>query len=89
MKTQALSALETLKGRLAEAGLSFKDVTFLRAYVVPEADGSVDRTGWGEAYTTFFNNKEQPHKPARTTIAVHSLPRPNWKIEIDVIAAEP
>jgi enamine deaminase RidA (YjgF/YER057c/UK114 family) len=89
MKTQALSALDTLKTRLAEAGLGFKDVTFLRAYVVPEADGSVDRTGWGEAYTTYFNNKDQPHKPARTTIAVHSLPRPDWKIEIDVIAAAP
>lgn len=89
MKTQALSALDTLKTRLAEAGLSFKDVTFLRAYVVPEADGSVDRNGWGEAYTTYFNNKDQPHKPARTTIAVHSLPRPDWKIEIDVIAAGP
>jgi enamine deaminase RidA (YjgF/YER057c/UK114 family) len=89
MKTQALSALEVLKGRLAEAGMTFKDVTFLRAYVVPEADGSIDRAGWGEAYTTFFNNKEQPHKPARTTIAVHSLPRAEWKIEIDVIAAAP
>ncbi len=89
MKTQALSALETLKTRMAEAGVSFKDVTFLRAYVVPEADGTIDRAGWGEAYTTFFNNPGQPHKPARTTIAVHSLPRPDWKIEIDVIAAVP
>jgi enamine deaminase RidA (YjgF/YER057c/UK114 family) len=89
MKTQALSALATLKDRLAEAGLGFKDVTFLRAYVVPEADGTVDRAGWGEAYTTYFNNKEQPLKPARTTIAVHSLPNPAWKIEIDVIAAAP
>jgi len=89
MKTQALSALETVKTRLAAAGMSFKDVTFLRAYIVPEADGSLDRAGWGEAYTTFFNNPGQPHKPARTTIAVHSLPNPAWKIEIDVIAAAP
>jgi len=89
LKTQALSALERVKLRLAEAGLAMKDVAFLRAYVVPDADGSFDRKGWGEAYTTYFNNPGQPHKPARTTIAVHSLPRPNWKIEIDVIAVAP
>lgn len=89
LKTQALSALERIKLRLAEAGLGMKDVAFLRAYVVPDADGSFDRKGWGEAYTTYFNNPGQSHKPARTTIAVHSLPRPNWKIEIDVIAVAP
>lgn len=89
MKTQALSALDTLQKRLAAAGLTFKDVVFLRAYVVPEADGSVDRQGWAEAYTQYFNNPQQPHKPARTTIAVLSLPRPDLKIEIDVIAVKP
>ena len=88
MKTQALSALDTLQKRLAAAGLTFKDVVFLRAYVVPEADGSVDRKGWTEAYTQYFNNPQQPHKPARTTIAVLSLPRPDLKIEIDVIAVK-
>ena len=88
MKTQALSALDTLHKRLAAAGLTFKDVVFLRAYVVPEADGSVDRQGWTEAYTQYFNNPQQPHKPARTTIAVLSLPRPDLKIEIDVFAVK-
>jgi enamine deaminase RidA (YjgF/YER057c/UK114 family) len=88
MKAQALSALEVLQKRLAAAGSSFKDVVFLRAYVVPEADGSVDRQGWTQAYTQFFNNPRQPHKPARTTIAVLSLPRPDLKIEIDVIAVK-
>lgn len=88
MKTQALSALDTLQKRLAAAGLTFKDVVFLRAYVVPEADGSVDRQGWADAYTQYFNNPKQPHKPARTTIAVLSLPRPDLKIEIDVIAVK-
>jgi enamine deaminase RidA (YjgF/YER057c/UK114 family) len=89
MKAQALSALEILKGRLAEAGLSYKDVVFLRAYVVPNPDGSVDRAGWTEAYNTYFNNPTQPHKPARTTIPVLSLPRAEWKIELDVIAVAP
>jgi enamine deaminase RidA (YjgF/YER057c/UK114 family) len=88
MKTQALSALDTLQKRLAVAGLTFKDVVFLRAYVVPEADGSVDRQGWTQAYSQYFNNPQQPHKPARTTIAVLSLPRPDLKIEIDVVAVK-
>jgi enamine deaminase RidA (YjgF/YER057c/UK114 family) len=86
VKTQALSALETLKKRMEQAGVSFKDVVFLRAFVVPEADGKVDREGWTAAYTQYFNNPAQPHKPARTTIAVHSLPQPQYKIEIDVVA---
>jgi enamine deaminase RidA (YjgF/YER057c/UK114 family) len=87
MKTQALSAMETLEKRLTAAGYSFKDVTFLRAYLVSEGT-NIDRAGWGEAYNKYFNNATQPQKPARTSIAVHSLPG-NWKIEIDVIAVKP
>lgn len=87
LKTQALAAFETLNRRLSEAGLSFKDVVFLRAYVAPEADGTFDRKGWGEAYNQYFNNPQNPHKPARTTISIKSLPRVGAKIELDVIAA--
>ena len=86
LKTQALSALDIVKGRLAEAGMNFKDVTFLRAYVVPDAEKGIDWKGWGEAYGTYFNNATNPHKPARTTFAVKSLPKPGANIEIDVIA---
>lgn len=89
MQAQAVSTLESLEQRLAKAGLSFKDVVFLRAYVVPNKDGSVDRTGWTAAYGQYFNNASQPHKPARTTIPVQSLPNPQWRIAIDVIAASP
>ncbi len=87
MKEQSLSALAKLKATLEAAGVGFKDVIFLRAYITVEADGSLDRAGWSEAYHTCFNFPGQPHKVARTTIAVHSLPRPECKIEIDVIAA--
>ncbi len=89
LRAQALSTLATLEERLAKAGLSFKDVVFLRAYVVPDKDGRIDRAGWSEAYGQYFNNASQPHKPARTTIAVQSLPNPDWKIAIDVVAASP
>ncbi len=89
IEAQAVSTLKSLEERLAKAGLSFADVVFLRAYVVPNADGSVDRTGWTAAYGRYFNNASQPHKPARTTIPVQSLPNPDWKIAIDVIAVAP
>ena len=88
MKTQALSALESLAGHLAEAGVGFKDVVFLRAYV-PSADGKFDLAGWQEAYATFFNTPVQPHKSARTTIAIQALPNPAWKISIDAVAVVP
>jgi enamine deaminase RidA (YjgF/YER057c/UK114 family) len=88
MKTQALSALESLRTSLAEAGAGFKDVVFLRAYV-PRADGKFDLAGWQEAYGTFFNTPQQPHKSARTTIAVQALPNPAWKIALDAIAVVP
>jgi enamine deaminase RidA (YjgF/YER057c/UK114 family) len=85
MKTQALSALESLRSSLAEAGAGFKDVVFLRAYV-PSSDGKFDLAGWQDAYATFFNTAQQPHKTARTTIAVQALPNPAWKIAIDAVA---
>ena len=62
---------------------------FLRLYIVPEKDGSVDRNARDEAYATFFNNSKNPHKPARTTISVSALPMPNWKIAMDAVAAAP
>jgi enamine deaminase RidA (YjgF/YER057c/UK114 family) len=88
MKSQALSALESLRSRLAEAGARFKDVVFLRAYV-PSTDGKFDLMGWQQAYATFFNTPQQPHKSARTTIAVQALPNPAWKIAMDAIAVVP
>ncbi|MEJ0040317.1 MAG: Rid family hydrolase [Gammaproteobacteria bacterium] len=89
LKTQALSALETLGKRLQKAGVGFKDVVFLRAHIVPDANGKVDREAWAAAYNQYFNNPAQPHKPARTTVAAYSLPRPQYQIEIDVIALAP
>jgi enamine deaminase RidA (YjgF/YER057c/UK114 family) len=61
----------------------------LRAYVVPSADGNFDHAGWSAAYGQYFNNPMQPHKPARTTIPVTSLPSPEWNIVIDVVAVAP
>ncbi len=87
LEAQAVASLELIKTRLAAEGMGMEDVVFLRAYVVPNPDGSTDRAGWSAAYSKYFGTAEQPNKPARTTISVHSLPRPEMKIEIDVVAA--
>jgi len=89
LKAQAVSAFESLGERLKAAGLGFKDVVFLRLYIVPEKDGSVDRKARDEAYALFFNNAKNPHKPARTTISVSALPFANWKIAMDAVAVAP
>ena len=87
VEAQATAALATLKERMAAQGLGFEDVVFLRAYVVPGPDGNIDRAGWSAAYGRHFGTPQQPNKPARTTIAVQSLPQPGYRIEIDVVAA--
>jgi enamine deaminase RidA (YjgF/YER057c/UK114 family) len=89
MKTQALSTLESLKSHLAEAGASFRDVVFLRAYLVPVADGSVDRDGWNAAYTTFFNNPGQPHKPGAGHDSSLFAAEVRFEVGIDLIAVVP
>lgn len=89
LRAQAVSAFEALGEQLTAAGLGFKDVVLLRLYVVPEKDGTVDRKGRDEAYGMFFNNAKNPHKPARTTVSVVGLSRPEWKIEIDAVAVAP
>jgi len=38
-----------LKDNITTAGLTLKEVMFVRAYLVPGADGKVDYAGWNEA----------------------------------------
>ena len=85
MKGQAALTLQRLRTNLQDAGLSFEDVAFARAYLAPGADGKVDYEGWNAAWDEVFNNPAKPVevKPARTTVAVPLLGRPGTLIEID------
>ncbi|MCX6937184.1 MAG: RidA family protein [Verrucomicrobia bacterium] len=86
MHDQGVTALLTLRNRLASAGLKPSDVVQLRAYpVVGEAfRKNIDL--WNEAYGRFFNHaKLNPQKPARTSFPVSTLPQ-KALIEIEVIA---
>jgi enamine deaminase RidA (YjgF/YER057c/UK114 family) len=88
-KTQTISALTSIKGVLAEQGLTMGDVVSMHVFVVgdPAKDGKMDFAGMMEGYTQFFGTKEQPNKPSRTTVQVSSLVGPGQLVEIEVVAA--
>ena len=90
-KTQGSGALRQIEGRLKEAGLSLKDVVFLRVYVAADKakEGKFDYQGWFDAYAQFFGTAENPVKPARSTVGVASLVNPDWCIEIEAVAVYP
>ena len=90
-KTQGLEALKLIEARLKEAGLSLADVVYLRVYVAADKnkEGKFDYPGWFEAYAQVFGTKENPVKPARSTVGVASLVNPDWTIEIEAVAVYP
>jgi enamine deaminase RidA (YjgF/YER057c/UK114 family) len=89
-KTQTLSVLNTIKDRLAEQKLGLEDIVMMHIYLAgdPAKDGKMDFAGMMEAYRQFFGTKEQPNKPARTTVQVSALAGPGHLVEIETIAAK-
>ncbi len=90
-KTQGMSAMKLIETRLKEAGLTLKDVVYLRVYIAPDKtkDGKFDYKGWFDAYGKFFGTAECPVKPGRSTVGVASLVDPAWLIEIEAVAVYP
>ncbi len=88
---QSGAALKSLAAVLAKQGLTLADVVFLRIYVAPDATKSSkpDFPAWFRAYGEVFNTKENPVKPARTTVGVAALVNPDWLIEIEAVAVYP
>jgi DNA-binding GntR family transcriptional regulator len=68
------------------------DVMMMHVYLAadPAKDGKMDFAGMMAGYTQFFGTKDQPNKPARTTVQV-VLPAGarGALIEIDLIAVRP
>ncbi|UZR93767.1 RidA family protein [Chondrinema litorale] len=89
--TQAAGALGKIETVLGEAGLTMKDVVFLRVFVAPDTnnENKLDFDGFFKAYGEYFNNEENPDKVARTTLGVASLVREGMFIEIEAVAAYP
>jgi|SRR6185369_5263538 len=74
---QAERVMENIAAVLSAAGLGFDDVVKTTIFLVEMGDFAAVN----EVYGRSFNN----HKPARSTVAVKSLPR-GALVEIEVIA---
>ncbi|MBC7366857.1 MAG: hypothetical protein H7343_08610 [Undibacterium sp.] len=84
---QARALMTQLTEDLREVGLTLRDVIAVRANLVAEPE--LDMVGWNKAYAEFFGNATNPHKPARTTIGISRLFHPDYRAEVEFIAAIP
>jgi enamine deaminase RidA (YjgF/YER057c/UK114 family) len=91
-KSQTVGILADIQKLLESQKLTMGDIAMVRVYLGnnPATDGKPDFSGLMAGYTQFFGTKDQPNKPARTTVQV-TLPAASRGalIEIDVIAVRP
>lgn len=80
IKRQTKQVLTNLQNVLAEAGSSLNDVIKVTIYLEDMNDFGVVNV----IYAEYFGD----HKPARSTVAVKTLPK-NVMVEMDVIAQAP
>jgi len=87
-KTQAFSSLTQIQTALKEQGLDMKDVVKMTVFLAgdPALGNKLDFPGLQASYLQFFGTKEQPNKPARSTVQVAALAAPWALVEIEVIA---
>lgn len=81
IRTQTRAVLENVRDHLRSAGADLADLVQVTTYLVSMDDFA----GYNEVYGTFFD----AGGPARTTVAVHQLPRPDLLIEIQAVARRP
>ena len=90
--SQTVGILKDIEKLLESQKLTLGDVVMMRVYLGadPAKGGKGDFDGMMAGYSQFFGTKEQPNKPARTTVEV-VLPAAGSGalIEIDVIAVRP
>jgi enamine deaminase RidA (YjgF/YER057c/UK114 family) len=91
-KSQTEGILKDIQKLLESQKLTLGDVAMMHVYLGnnPATDGKPDFDGMMAGYTQFFGTKDQPNKPARTTVQV-VLPAGarGALIEIDLIAVRP
>lgn len=78
IKDQAALVMQNIAAVLQECGLGYGDVVKTTIYLVDINDFSAVNEIYGRCFSS--------HKPARSTVAVKSLPR-GALVEIEVIAA--
>jgi enamine deaminase RidA (YjgF/YER057c/UK114 family) len=87
--SQTVGMLKDIQKFLETQKLTLGDVVMMHVYLGgdPAKEGKMDYAGMMAGYTQFFGTKDQPNKPARTTVQV-VLPAGagGGLIEIDLIA---
>jgi len=90
--SQTVGILKDIQKFLESQKLTLSDVAMVRVYLGgdPAKDGKIDFAGMTAGYSQFFGTKDQPNKPARTTLQV-VLPAATRGalVEIDVVALRP
>jgi enamine deaminase RidA (YjgF/YER057c/UK114 family) len=91
-KSQTESLIRDMQKLLESQKLTLGDVVMMRVYLGadPAKGGKMDFEGMMAGYSQFFGTKEQPNKPARTTVQV-VLPAGDRGalVEVDAIAVRP
>ncbi|GAA2451760.1 MULTISPECIES: RidA family protein [Agromyces] len=78
---QTRAVIENLRAVLAAAGCELSDLVQATSYLVDMNDFAAYNAVWAE----YFDEQG----PARTTVAVHALPHPHLRLEIQGIALRP
>lgn len=91
-ESQTVSLIKDIQTFLKSQKLTLSDVVMMHVYLGgdPAKDGKMDYAGMMAGYSQFFGTRDQPNKPARTTVQV-ILPAGarGGLIEIDLIAVRP
>jgi enamine deaminase RidA (YjgF/YER057c/UK114 family) len=90
--SQTVSLLKDVQTFLRAQNLTLGDVVMMHVYLGgdPAKDGKMDFAGMMAGYAQFFGTKDQPNKPARTTVQV-VLPAGarSGLVEIDFVVVRP
>jgi enamine deaminase RidA (YjgF/YER057c/UK114 family) len=88
-ESQTVGVIKFLQQLLESQKLTLGDVAMMRVYLGadPAKGNTMDFAGMMAGYTQFFGTKDQPNKPARTTVQV-VLPAGarGGLVEIDLVA---
>ena len=91
-RSQTVGLITDLQKLLESQKLTLSEVVMMRVYLGgdPAKDGKMDYAGMTAGYSQFFGTRDQPNKPARTTVQV-VLPAGarGALVEIDLIAVRP
>lgn len=93
-QSQAEGVLKDVQAFLQTQGLSLSDVVMMRVYLVGAADRAnsgprMDIQGVRAAERQFFGTKDQPNKPACTTVHVLRSGQSAVLVEFDFVAVRP